>query len=270
MDLTCLNDHMLKAGQKYCGECGAAAKPADEKTACGCGASMLKAAKFCSECGQAAGPVALDLDAALTEVDSFIKSAALLDSELHLDEVPAIDASEVVDDARVQEIIRAASVVDKESGESLGVDALPVVTEFLKGQALGAAQAAAYQEHTTSVLSHLVRSQQAMLKSIAAIGGAVRGMQDKLGTVASAERPKRVIERTAAAPAGKPEGDDIGPADLMVKAIMATGKNVGVLSATEVGSLETYTNAGIGLRALRGIDPGLATRVEHAIASTSN
>src|SRR5262252_7825539 len=89
MNLKCEQGHELLETQKFCGECGS--KAAGDDAACECGATLAKGAKFCGECGKQAGPLTGDLNAALDEVESYLKARMDLTDDLRL---PEIDPSE--------------------------------------------------------------------------------------------------------------------------------------------------------------------------------
>lgn len=276
--IVCTGDgkHEMLKSQKFCGECGNKALEAATDTAdCGsCGAEMMKSHKFCSECATPAGPLTIDLDATLDEVDAFIKSAALIEADLHAGDIPDIDPDGVVDDEKIEAIMKSAAVVDRASGEQMGIDALPVVQEFLKGQALSSAQARTYHGHSSEMLAHSIKQNSLMLKSIGIIGRAVAALAGKVETVAGEPRPRREIRQL------RPDGnngnlpkrtgfDALSPLDLMTKSLFATNKDGTLLTATEIGSLESYTNGQLGLAGIRELDPGLAGRVERALAAVT-
>lgn len=263
----CANGHEMLKAQKFCGECGgaAAAPPADDHVECGsCSGAMMKSAKFCPECGTPAGPLGADLDSVLTEVDTFVKSLAAVESDLGVGLVPEVDTDEAVDEAAVERILKSAAVIDPETREQLGIDSVPVVTEFLKGQAVQVAQARDYHGHTSELFKHTFATQATILKSVAAIGRAVQGLQERVEKIAGAPRGQHVV--AAVRPAARANTDaDIKPGDLIVKATVAASRDGNALTANELSALETWTAGGAGLHALRDLDPALASRVERAI-----
>jgi hypothetical protein len=269
---TCKNGHALLAeAQRFCGECGSEA--AGDETSCGCGATLAKGVKFCGECGAAAGPLTGDLGSALDEVESYIKARAGITDDLTL---PVLDPEDQSGAEDVDRILKAAAVRDADTGEEIGVDAVPVVGAFMKGQSDLAAASQMYAEHLTELARAQLDGQTAMMKAVVLIGRTV----EKL---ASAPTGPRVLGpgagpaiglgaepmakgNGAAMPAGQFDG--LRGADLLVKATVAAQRNPSLLTTMELAAVEHFGNNDASLADIKGINAELASRVEAALRET--
>jgi hypothetical protein len=274
MTLKCGNGHELLEGAKFCGECGSPA-PEDAPGKCAsCAATMAKSAKFCGECGRAAElPDGAELDATLEDLNTFLKARTSYEDELLA--LPEIDDEDGVDQAMVDAVIERARVVDPETQEPLGIDAVPVVGEFLKGQAVGHTLARAHAEHLTAGMRHLFEGQGRLVKSHLAIAATLKSIRDDLAALLNTPRGRRAVQLAPPATVGTAGAGraalkgPTGP-DLMAKAVFAARKNPALMSTEEISKLETYAlGEGWGLSQIAEIDPQLAARVDAALTATA-
>ena len=264
MNLKCEQGHELLETQKFCGECGS--KAAGDDAACECGATLAKGAKFCGECGKQAGPLTGDLNAALDEVESYLKARMDLTDDLRLPEIDPSEDTETQQD--VDRILKAAAVTDSDTGEEIGVDAVPVVTAFLKGQGDLAIAMRSYMQHITELILDDRAATTSILKATAAMGR-------KLETMAAAPAGPRLLgpapaglgaeRRTGNGAAPRSEFDSLRGEDLLVKATVAAHHNPALLSTIEMATVEHFGNNNASLAEMREIHPDVAAKVEAAL-----
>jgi len=267
---TCENGHELLAAQNFCGECGS--KVASDDGACGCGATLAKGAKFCGACGSAVGPLtgSGDLNAALDEVESYIKARSGITDDLTL---PVLDPEDTAPAAEIDRILKAAAVVDADTGDEIGVDAVPVVTAFLKGQGDLAAATQMYAEHETELLRAMLDGQTTMMKAVVALGRKVETLAAQPtgprvlspgGLGLGAEVPP-AIGNGAARTGARGPFDNLRGDDMLVKATVAASNHPDMLTTVELSAIEHFGNMGASLAEVREINPELAGRLENAL-----
>lgn len=270
MRTVCENGHELSAeGQKFCGECGSAAKSGDD-VACECGATFAKGANFCGACGAAKGPMTGALTEVLDEVDSYIKARAGLNEEDMA--LPVLDPEESTRAIEnVERILKSAAVVDKDTGNEIGVDAVPVVGAFMKSQDELAQATQMYAEHLTDLARAQLDGQTALMKAVVALG---RKVED----IAKAPQGPRVLGPAHVGIGGDPmqksngarggEFDNLRGADLLLKATVAAGRNPDLLTTQEIAVVEHFGNNEGSLADMRETHPEIAARVESALRET--
>lgn len=272
MNLKCEQGHELTETQNFCGQCGSK-KVGDDGACESCNATLAKGAKFCAECGTAAGPLGGDLNTALDEVDSYLKARANLTDDLRLPEIDPSEDTETQKD--VDRILKAAAVTDSDTGEEIGVDAVPVVTAFLKGQGDLAIATRSYMQHVTELLLDQRDAQTAMLKAVSAMGRKVETMaaapagprllgQGPLGL--GGEHPKPSAGNGAA----RGEFDALRGADMLVKATVLAQRDPSLLSTIELATIEHFGNNDATLAEMREIHPDIAGRLEAALRANAH
>ena len=278
------NQEMVK-GHQFCGGCGEKAIPVkstatpggkeiptDEMTKCaGCENDMLKSAKFCSDCGAQAATAEGDLDAAIGMLKSFTESRAAAEDELAA--LPAIDDIEV-DSAAIGEIVKSATVADDDG--NTGIDAMPIVAEFLKAQATTDARLNAGLGHLVKFVGYLAESNGIMAKALLAVAGEQKMLKADMGRIDGTTRGRRSdlapepVRQPGAVPSSELDADDIAPHDLIAKALVATHHDSTLLTDREFGALEHWTgNERLTLKGVCKADPSLGARVQNALAVTA-
>jgi hypothetical protein len=283
--MKCKKGHEMLAKAKHCGECGEG--PAEEMVKCAaCSTEMTKAAKFCLECGVAAAVPSAALDVALDGLNAFAK--AKIDIEKTLADLPEIDEDEL-DPKAVDEIIKAATVKD-DKGNDVGLDAGPVMTEFLKGQNLLTAIVQSYAGHQQKYNAHLADSDTVLLKAVIAIGATVKDLAEKVEkwgaqprtpggksirdtalTIKSRDGINGTGPQAAALEERRREaterwGEDIPGEVLLAKATAACMRESGLFGPADVAKLEFYKNNGRGnYHSLMQEDAAFAARVRAAV-----
>ncbi len=281
--VTCVDGHEMLKGKKFCGACGKG--PADaqnEMQKCGaCSGEFMKGANFCMDCGE---PTTADLDRALSTLGEFQKAnAAKLED---FSKLPELDEEAIVAeiDAGASEIVKSAAIRDAKGDivhDAAGlpeINAMPVVQELFKGQALASAQARKFFDHVTGFLGHIAHGQELLMKANLAIGAELQRYRGESEAAANASRGPKGIVRPLLAPAklgpapvgGASAGDSDearGPA-LMLKAQAVLGKALAPLETAEVALFETYTHGqNMSLSEIAAVRPRLAERVQSAIAA---
>lgn len=278
MKLHCGQGHELTDTQKFCGECGS---PAIDGGACQCGTTLAKGAKFCSGCGTPVGPLGGggDLTAALDEVDSYLKArAGIGEADLAL---PTLDPDDSRESAvEVDRILKAAAVTDKDTGEEVGVDAVPVVSALFKSTDQLTRVTQLHAEHHNDILRAMLDGQTAMMKAVSVIGRTIEKLAatplqpgrplGPAGTGLGGDDPAATFEKANAGTGaiGRGPFDDLRGTDLLIKSTTAATRDPSLLSTLEMAAVEHFGNQGATLADIRGVNPELAARVETALRST--
>jgi hypothetical protein len=242
---------------------------------------MAKAQRFCSDCGTAAPATdgGADLDASLDDMNAFLKARTAFEEELLA--LPEIDDDAAIDQSAVDAVIEQARVVDPETKEPLGIDAVPVVGAFMKSQSRADLLARANTEHLTAGLHHLFEGHATILRSQVALATMVKSLVATVDGLANTPRGRRTVAVAPASTVGAAPGTG-GPrpvrtaaqgpagADLMAKAVVAARKNGGLLSTTDIAKLEAYAlGENWGLPEIAEHDPQLAAKVDAALLATA-
>lgn len=276
MDMVkCVDGHEMLKGKKFCGVC--AKGPADGAEAmekCGaCEGQFLKGANFCSDCGVA---TTADLDSALETLGTFQKANAARVEELS--QLPELDEEELGASAAegATQLMKSAALRDAAGNPQLDgngnpdINAMPVITEMLKGLNIQGAQGKKYAEHVLGFLGHIARGQDLLIKSNLALGGEVQRLRDGVDAAGNTSRGVKGTVR-ALTVAGKtgpgavlPATEERGPA-LMLKARAILGEGLTGLKPDEVSLFETYTNGmNASMTEIAADRPLLAQRVNDA------
>ena len=270
MSLKCEQGHDVLDTQKFCGECGSKVAVGDDGTCESCQSTLVKGMNFCGNCGTPRGPIGGDLNTALDEVDSYLKARAGLTDDLRLPEIDPTEDTET--QADIDRILKAAAVTDSDTGDEIGVDAVPVVTAFLKGQGDLAIATRAYMQHITELVLDERAAQTAMLKAVSAMGRKLEAMAAApagprlLGPAPAglgAERPR--VAGNGAAPVARGEFDALRGVDLLAKATVLANRDPSLLSTIEMATVEHFGNNDASLADIREIHPDIAARLESAL-----
>ena len=189
---------------KFCGECGEA-KPAEDGACGSCDAPMLKSAKFCGECGEAtaAGAVA-GVMTALGLVDEFLKARTTMLTDLA--ELPDDVALDAADAGRIDSFLKAHTVREENGDE--GIEAVPVMTEFIKSMSEARLQSRADSQHLLGYLKHLGEGQALLLKSVQAIGRQQLELDAQLAGQRKEPRGRKGREVLTVEPSRRAAGED--------------------------------------------------------------
>jgi len=150
---------------------------------------------------------------------------------------------------------------------------------MLKAQDLLGARVQGYFAHVikrvTADNAQLSADNAIMLKAVQVSLGAVKKLTDEVAELRGTSRGRKGAPAMLKGllPGGGSKGSsdlpDLDGRTLMLKAVAARGQDVALLSMSDIGDLEGYTNHGLGLRQIAAGDPTFATRVHQAITTAA-
>lgn len=271
--MKCQNDHELAADAQFCPACGK--PPTQELVKCGaCATQFIKGAAFCLKCGAAQGDATKDLDVALGTLGDFQKALAAKTAALAA--LPTLEPV-VVDQKRVDEILKACAVKDEKTGEQLGYDGTLMVPELIRDNAQLHRDNAELGGMIKGYVGHLAAADQRHAEAIGvlmatniAFGHFLKAFVQKFEEWSEKSRGRvgeRVFSMVDRPATGAPKGDDRGlhGAALMAKALAAKDSGGAPLfDPHAIAVLETIQHAGIP--EIKKARPELAARLDQLAA----